>query len=464
MQSADANAALNNLTNQAAVTGLVLASTATNGFQLYNTADQTTNFQRLVLKYSSGIALIGTDTGTTAAGTPLQLYSQLLNNGAFFSRLDLSVAAGATILRQGCYSTATGTGLGGLSTATNPFISFGNLLSSSTSGTNVVFAVTPTYNQSSGTAANTDLLINRTQTAVGSGAQLLWDGQVGGVSVASLGSTIYGALPSGATTNGTAFTQKATTFTVTGTNTATAFQANYFGAPTFTNASAGLITDAFNTIFAGPAAVAGSQQASTRSHTVGIVDSTSASSSITGGLVVAATLGTSATSVGIGGGNINAGGTIISGGNMTVGAKVTSYNGITTAGLGVPVTVASANITAQSAAATITSFATAAADSDFEVMCQLNASAATSLSAPFQCTYTDVNNVAKTLTFAVQDVDGTAGTFLANGLMVAAAAKTFMTPTMHIRVKASTTITLKVGTGTFTAVTYSASGVIRQLN
>lgn len=42
--------------------------------------------------------------------------------------------------------------------------------------------ITPNYNQISGTDANTDLLINRTQTAVGSGAQYLIDAQVGGSS------------------------------------------------------------------------------------------------------------------------------------------------------------------------------------------------------------------------------------------------------------------------------------------
>lgn len=51
-----------------------------------------------------------------------------------------------------------------------------------TSGTRAIFAITPTYNQATGTAANTDFLINRTQTAVGSGAQLLADMQVGSVS------------------------------------------------------------------------------------------------------------------------------------------------------------------------------------------------------------------------------------------------------------------------------------------
>jgi len=51
-----------------------------------------------------------------------------------------------------------------------------------TSGTITRLAITPTYNQASGTAANTDLLINRTETAVGSGAQRLADFQVGGTS------------------------------------------------------------------------------------------------------------------------------------------------------------------------------------------------------------------------------------------------------------------------------------------
>ena len=51
-----------------------------------------------------------------------------------------------------------------------------------TSGQYTLFAIKPVYNQTSGTAANTDLLINRTQTAVGSGAQSLANLQVGGTS------------------------------------------------------------------------------------------------------------------------------------------------------------------------------------------------------------------------------------------------------------------------------------------
>lgn len=133
----------------------------------------------------------------------------------------------------------------------------------------------------------------------------------------------FGALPSGATTTSPALTVPATTYTVTGTNTATAFQANYFGVPTFTNASAGVVTDLFNTVWAGPAAVAGSQTA-TRAHTLGVVDSTTASSAITGGLVVATTLGTTATSVGIGGGQIWTGGQVVVGTNLGLGGAPTS--------------------------------------------------------------------------------------------------------------------------------------------
>lgn len=66
---------------------------------------------------------------------------------------------------------------------------------SNTSGNVKILSITPTYNQTSGTAANTDLLINRTQTAVGSGAQYLIDAQVGGVSkfsVTNAGAATFG--------------------------------------------------------------------------------------------------------------------------------------------------------------------------------------------------------------------------------------------------------------------------------
>jgi len=53
---------------------------------------------------------------------------------------------------------------------------------SSTASQQTAVSIIPTYNQASGTASNTDLLINRTQTLVGSGTQLLIDAQVSTVS------------------------------------------------------------------------------------------------------------------------------------------------------------------------------------------------------------------------------------------------------------------------------------------
>ncbi len=51
-----------------------------------------------------------------------------------------------------------------------------------TSGTNICLAILPNYNEASGNASNTDLLVNRTQTAVGSGTQLLSDFQLASTS------------------------------------------------------------------------------------------------------------------------------------------------------------------------------------------------------------------------------------------------------------------------------------------
>ena len=61
-------------------------------------------------------------------------------------------------------------------------VTAGNVTNTSTSGARNIFSITPTYNQASGSASNTDFTINRTETAVGSGAQLLADWQIGGAS------------------------------------------------------------------------------------------------------------------------------------------------------------------------------------------------------------------------------------------------------------------------------------------
>lgn len=91
---------------------------------------------------------------------------------------------------------------------------------------------------------------------------------------------------------------------------------NFWAGPTYASAGASqTFTDAFTGYMTPP--VVGANAIFTRGHTFGIVDSTSAASSVTGGFVVATTLGTTATSVGIGGGNVNAGGNLVAGGSLT---------------------------------------------------------------------------------------------------------------------------------------------------
>jgi len=68
-----------------------------------------------------------------------------------------------------------------LSTSTVSSIGLGiaGYTSTATSGSNVGVSIADTYNQSSGTAANTDLKIKRTETAIGSGNQYLIDAITG---------------------------------------------------------------------------------------------------------------------------------------------------------------------------------------------------------------------------------------------------------------------------------------------
>src|SRR6266852_6427043 len=94
---------------------------------------------------------------------------------------------------------------------------------------------------------------------------------------------------------------------------------NFFAGPTYSSQNASTtFTDAFTFYITPP--IAGTNAIFTRGHTLAIVDATSAASSITGGFIVATTLGTAATSVGIGGGNINAGG-IITGNTLVSGVS-----------------------------------------------------------------------------------------------------------------------------------------------
>lgn len=126
---------------------------------------------------------------------------------------------------------------------------------------------------------------------------------------------------------------------------------------------------------------------------------------------------------------------------------------------GVPTVVAYGRATAQSAAnASVATYTVGSADGTFEVSMNFNATAVTVLATTMTCTYTDESNTARTMILPVQQVSGS---FIAAGAITATGA--WETPAMHIRCKAATAITLLTSAGTFTTVTYTVEGVIRQL-
>jgi len=156
---------------------VVLPSTNTAGLQLYNTVDQVTNYERLVAKWASNAFRLETDSGGTGTARSIVIGAGGTSGGAAVRTIGINTGASGSPGTP-CFTFNVGTtGLAVASGLVNL-----NATLTATSGTSTGLAITPTYNQASGTAANTDLLINRTETAVGSGTQLLIDAQVGGTS------------------------------------------------------------------------------------------------------------------------------------------------------------------------------------------------------------------------------------------------------------------------------------------
>jgi hypothetical protein len=158
------------------------------------------------LNYTVNKATSGNDTGllinqtdTASPGTSLLIDAQVGSaskfsvdntgritalSAIFNGKLDLSAIGAPTL--QGSNSNASSIvfnqALSNNSTSPTFLLKTDAARSlNASTGAQVFTSLTPIYNQT-GTAGGTDLLINRTETAVGSGTQLLIDAQVGGVS------------------------------------------------------------------------------------------------------------------------------------------------------------------------------------------------------------------------------------------------------------------------------------------
>ena len=111
-------------------------------------------------------------------------------------------------------------------------------------------------------------------------------------------------------------------------------------APTLAATNTGVTTTEAATFYIGGAPTAGTNQTITRAHSLAVVNSTSAASSITGGFVIANTLGTAATSTGIGNGNV------VTGGNLFASTSTGRVGYLTGTGAGTAVTQLTSRTTA----------------------------------------------------------------------------------------------------------------------
>lgn len=166
---------------------LTLGSTAVaTGIALFNTSDQTTNTEKLNIYFATNVARIRTSATGTGTARALQI-------GSGNRLLDVSDGSGST--NSFSFYSITTMGLQPLVTIADG--ASGGLFTNST-GVATPLRVIPTYNQTS-TASSTDILVNRTQTAVGSGIHNFIDMQVAGVSKTRIDNTGSHILSSGGT-------------------------------------------------------------------------------------------------------------------------------------------------------------------------------------------------------------------------------------------------------------------------
>lgn len=139
---------------------------------------------------------------------------------------------------------------------------------------------------------------------------------------------------------------------------------------------------------------------------------------------------------------------------------ITKYNGVSTAGWGVPAVYGSGRSTAQIAAvASVATYTVGAADGSFLITSNVNVTTSTAHSFTVTCAYTDETNTSRTLTLSFIQIGG--GTPIATITNITGAGPYEGVPN-HIRCKASTSITIAT-TGTFTTVTYNVEAAVIQI-
>lgn len=168
--------------------------------------------------------------------------------------------------------------------------------------------------------------------------------------------------------------------------------------------------------------------------------------------------------------DLELGSTTISSGNFGIdqedtyqdklGGKITTYNNVATAGIGVTPVVSTPRSSAVTNSTTsLAAYTVPASDSSFEVSANVNVTAATTAAMTVTCTYTDETNTSRTLTLGFTQLSGAT---LLTSITNVTGTGPYESPCYHIRCKASTTITFAT-TGTVTGITYNIEGTAVQL-
>ncbi|WP_437230511.1 hypothetical protein SH661x_002005 [Planctomicrobium sp. SH661] len=156
-----------------------VANTATNGIEVYNTSDQTTNYEKLFIRWISSQLMIGTVFGGTGVdGRALVLGASHVVGGSDPSLTSLTINPTTSSLGFFRFTRSS-------SVTSMPFISLGGCNGGASSGVQTFFAVNPRIGQS-GTAGWTAHLINPSAVTEGSGPKLLLDCQVNDVRKCSI--------------------------------------------------------------------------------------------------------------------------------------------------------------------------------------------------------------------------------------------------------------------------------------
>lgn len=206
------------------------SAAAANGFALYNTVDEVTNYEYVFQKWTANTFVIAQTFGGTGAN---RLINIGIAGGAGSTTLTryLSIGGGSSTVGRFQFIDST--------SSNQPLIGFGNTFTS-TNGLQTALTMLTNVNQA-GTAGYTMLLVNPTISSTGSGNQLLADFQTGSVSHVNISSagtlTIQNNITAAAwTTNGTQLAILAATLSdnTSAAGTVTTSVANGIGIPTFT--------------------------------------------------------------------------------------------------------------------------------------------------------------------------------------------------------------------------------------